>query len=160
MSTISTQTVAVNAAFLQEIKADNQAFHSLLDALHRLANQPILPEDQVGSFARLLADLRDQLALHFSLEEAYGYFEDAVDQAPQLCLRAEALRSEHAELFVELCSMVEMVEQATYDATPAEQWFSRAGAEFQSFKDRLMKHEHSENDLILCAFDDDIGVGD
>ena len=29
-------------------------------------------------FAVLLAELRDQLAMHFSLEEAYGYFDAGV----------------------------------------------------------------------------------
>src|SRR5262245_61954266 len=90
----TTGTVTVNAAFLQEIKEVNQELWSLLADLRHRCQRPIAP-----GHCRLLIDklcqLRDQLALHFSLEEAYGYFEDPVEVAPQLSRQAEMLRSEH-----------------------------------------------------------------
>ena len=94
----STGTVTVNAAFLQEIKEVNQELWSLLAELRHRCQRPIAP-----GHCRQLIDkislLRDQLALHFSLEEAYGYFDDPVDVAPQLSRQAEHLRSEHRELY-------------------------------------------------------------
>ena len=40
--------------------------------------------------------------MHFALEDAYGYFEDAVAEAPRLSDMAEQLHSEHDGLFLEI----------------------------------------------------------
>src|SRR6187401_724617 len=101
-----TATLTVNAAFLQEIKEVNQELWSLLADLRHRCQRPIAP-----SHCRLLIDrlcqLRDQLALHFSLEEAYGYFDDPLDAAPQLGHRAEQLRGEHRDLYGDFCDVIE-----------------------------------------------------
>ena len=105
-----TGTVTVNAAFLQEIKEVNQELWSLLSELRHRCQRPVAPGQ-----CRLLIDkhcqLRDQLALHFSLEEAYGYFEDPVDVAPQLGRKAEELRGEHKGLYLDLCDLIERAER-------------------------------------------------
>jgi hypothetical protein len=99
------------------------------------------------------------LALHFSLEEAYGYFDDPVEVAPQFSMSAERLRAEHKELYVELCDLVERAERMFYDEQHAALalWI---GPEFLEFEQRLRSHEERENELILDAYDGDIGVGD
>jgi len=154
----STGTVTVNAAFLQEIKEVNQELWSLLADLSHRCQRPIAP-----SHCRLLIDklcqLRDQLALHFSLEEAYGYFEDPVDVAPQLGRQAEQLRAEHKDLYLDLCDLVERAERMFYDDQHAALalWI---GPEFLEFEQRLRRHEERENELIMDAYDGDIGVGD
>ena len=153
-----TSTVTVNAAFLQEIKEVNHELWQLLADLRHRCQRPIAP----GSCRTLvdkLSELRDQLALHFALEEAYGYFEDPVDVAPQLCRAAAALRSEHQQLYSGLSSIVERAERLFYDDRPAALavWL---GPEFLDFDVRLRSHEERENDLILEAYDGDIGVGD
>src|SRR4029450_1836161 len=110
----TTGTVTVNAAFLQEIKEVNQELWSLLSELRHRCQRPLAP----GQFCLLidkLGQLRDQLALHFSLEEAYGYFEDPVEVAPQLSRQAEMLRSEHKELYLDFCDLVERAERMFYD---------------------------------------------
>jgi hypothetical protein len=154
----STGTVTVNAAFLQEIKEVNQELWHLLSDLAHRCQRPIAP-----SHCRVLIDklsqLRDQLALHFSLEEAYGYFEDPVDVAPQLGRQAEKLRGEHKDLYLELCDLVEHAERLFYDDQHAALalWI---GPEFLQFERRLRRHEERENELIMDAYDGDIGVGD
>ena len=87
---ISTTTVTVNAAFLQEIKEVNHELWQLLADLRHRCQRPIAP-GTCRVLVDKLCELRDQLALHFALEEAYGYFEDPVDVAPQLCRQADAL---------------------------------------------------------------------
>lgn len=154
----STGTVTVNAAFLQEIKEVNEELWTLLSDLRHRCQRPIAP----GSCRNLidkLSQLRDQLALHFSLEEAYGYFDDPVDVAPQLSRQAERLRSEHKSLYLELCDVVERAERMFYDDEHAALalWM---GPEFVRFDVRLRRHEECENELILDAYDGDIGVGD
>ena len=83
-----TGTVTVNAAFLQEIKEVDQELWSLLGDLRHRCQRPIAP-GQCRLLIDKLCQLRDQLALHFSLEEAYGYFDDPVEVAPQLSRQAE-----------------------------------------------------------------------
>jgi hypothetical protein len=154
----TTGTITVNAAFLQEIKDVNQELWDVLAQLRHRCQRPIAP----GSCRQLidrLCQLRDQLALHFSLEEAYGYFEDPIDVAPQLSRAAERLRAEHKELYLDLCDMVERAERMLYDEQHAALalWI---GPEFLEFDGRLLSHEERETDLIMEAYDGDIGVGD
>lgn len=153
-----TGTVTVNAAFLQEIKEVNQDLWALLAELRHRCQRPIAP----GSCRHLidkLCQLRDQLALHFALEEAYGYFEDPVEVAPRLSHWADQLRSEHKDLYLDLCELVDRAERMFYDEQSAALalWI---GPEFLDFGVRLRSHEERENELIFEAYDGDIGVGD
>jgi hypothetical protein len=154
----STGTVTVNAAFLQEIKEVNSELWSLLSDLRHRCQRPIAP-GQCRVLIDKLGQFRDQLALHFSLEEAYGYFEDPVDVAPQLSRQAEQLRAEHKGLYLELCDLIERAERMFYDSQHAALalWI---GPEFIEFDQRLRQHEEREYDLIQEAYSGDIGVGD
>jgi len=160
MATVSSRTVAINAAFLQEIKLDNTVLRGLLESLRRMVGQSWTKQAQAARFTLLLGELRDQLAMHFALEEAFGYYEDAVAQAPQLCDRAQALRGQHPELFTELCTLVDEAEDSAGLSLPLQRWSHRLIVAFRRFDRRLREHEHDENELIFAAFDDDIGVGD
>ena len=153
-----TGTVTVNAAFLQEIKEVNQELWQLLGDLRHRCQRPIAP-GQCRLLIDRLCQLRDQLALHFSLEEAYGYFDDPVDVAPQLGRAAEQLRSEHKELYLDLCELVDHAERMFYEERHAALalWI---GPQFLQFDARLRSHEERENELIYEAYDGDIGVGD
>ena len=102
MSLASTATLTVNAAFLQEIKEVNQDLWRLLADIRRMCARPESIRADRSSFLTMLDDLRDQIGLHFALEEAYGYFEDPVHVAPQLCERAFELRAEHNELYLQI----------------------------------------------------------
>jgi hypothetical protein len=154
----STGTVTVNAAFLQEIKEVNQELWTLLADLRHRCQRPIAP-GQCRQLIDKLCQLRDQLALHFSLEEAYGYFDDPVDVAPQLGRLAEHLRAEHKDLYLDFCEIVERGERMFYDEQHAALalWI---GPEFLGLDRRLRHHEECENELIMDAYDGDIGVGD
>ncbi len=115
MATV-TRTTTINAAFLKEIKEDNTDLRRQLSRTRELlSGEPscIRPRELV----EMLGELRDQFALHFSLEEAYGYFEDAVDGAPWLHRQAEALRAEHRHLFLELCHLEDEAERLLYHET-------------------------------------------
>ncbi|MCL6481793.1 MAG: hypothetical protein K6U02_08700 [Firmicutes bacterium] len=67
---VQTGTVTINAAFLQEIKEVNQDLWALLAELRHRCQRPLAPGACRWLLDRL-CQLRDQLALHFSLEEAY-----------------------------------------------------------------------------------------
>jgi hypothetical protein len=154
----STGTVTVNAAFLQEIKEVNAELWALLEDLRHRCQRPIAPA-HCRTLIDKLSQFRDQLALHFSLEEAYGYFEDPVDVAPQLSRQAEQLRAEHRDLYLAFCDLGERAERMYYDQQHAALalWL---GPQFLELDRRLRHHEERENELICEAYDGDIGVGD
>jgi hypothetical protein len=155
----ATATVTLNAAFFQEIKDDNQRLQELQRELREFfaADRPL----GVSRFTLidLLAELRDLLATHFALEEAFGYFDDPIDVAPHLCERAEALRAEHSELFVQVCHLADraadlLVEHGTLAG------YRHVARLFRDFDHRLRQHEAEETALIMLAFNSDIGAGD
>jgi len=158
MATV-TSTVTVNAAFLQEIKEDNVELTELLERTTAMTQLRRWTHAEANRFYDHLADLRDRLATHFALEEAYGYFEDAISVAPRLAEEAESLRSQHEAMFSELCDIVELAERVRYHETRLAK-FHEVLQRFARFHERLKTHEEAEADLILAAFNDDIGVGD
>jgi hypothetical protein len=154
---VSTKQVTVNAAFLKEIKEDNQHLKQLWDRLIPLVQPPQMAMNHWPEIIESLAELRDQLALHFSLEEAYGYFDEAIDIAPQLSTLAHCLRSEHSPLFAAIRDLVDEAMDAKFDIDGE---VTRIVDRFQDFRRRFERHEEAELKLILQAMDDDIGGGD
>jgi hypothetical protein len=159
MTTTDTKTrrLSVNAAFLKDIKDDNRDLKILLDRIQPIAQHQQTATNHWSELISLFGDLCDQLALHFSLEEAYGYFDDAVMTAPQLSACAELLRGQHAQMFEQIRRLADRAEEISPER--GEQ-VSRLLGEFQQFRRLFEKHEEAELKLILDALDDDIGVGD
>jgi hypothetical protein len=124
-----------------------------------MLNRPEWMAIENDRLVELLGQLRDQVAMHFSLEEAYGYLEDALDVAPRLSRRADQLRSEHYELYSQLCRLADRAEQVLYHET-GDETIAHLAAEFRAFSERFHLHERHESDLIVEALDDDLGVGD
>jgi hypothetical protein len=156
---VVTKTLTINAAFLREIKEDNRRLHELLDEASTLAARAVAELIPARRLVDTLGELRDQLALHFSLEEAYGYFEDAVQAAPQISEQAEELRSQHGRLFLSVCQIVDEAEQWLYREA-AREVLHDLGQRFTTFLHDFRQHESREADLILDAFENDVGVGD
>ena len=155
----SASRVTVNAAFLREIKEINTALGNDIGRLERLAVCPDVIRRHARAFLRKLECLRDDLAMHFSLEEFFGYFEDPLTVAPRLGDRAGRLRDEHGLLYEQLCEIVDVAEELV-----EEHQLSRLShhvpRRLQNFFDRLARHERDENELIMEAFCDDVGVAD
>jgi hemerythrin-like domain-containing protein len=156
---VSTASVTINAAFLQEIKEVHQDLWQSLRDARTAASRVIESSADWRKLAAFLGKFRDQIALHFALEEAYGYFEDPLDVAPRLCRRAEALRAEHADLYAKICRVVDRAEQLQYSGADADA-SQQVAEELKTFLDQFESHETRENELVLEAFYDDIGVGD
>ncbi len=154
---IQTRRLTVNAAFLKDIKDDNRDLKHLLDRMIPLAEHPQTAKNHWIELVELFANLRDQLALHFSLEEAYGYFDDAVVSAPQLSTSAECLRAQHPQLFQSICKLADKSGDVSSDD---DENVAKCLSQFSHFRNEFEKHEEAELKLILDALDDDIGVGD
>lgn len=157
--TIAIRSVVVNTAFLQEIKQDNQELPVLLDRLRSVCDTTQLPWLRTPELAGVLEDVRDQLAFHFSLEEAYGYFEDAILEAPNLSDEADRLRKEHCLLYEEIREIAERAQRLISAQRPRHALRALIHR-IRAFLDQLDEHEAREMDLIQSAYGVDIGVGD
>ncbi|MCE9551765.1 MAG: hemerythrin domain-containing protein [Planctomycetes bacterium] len=153
------RTLAVNAAFLLEIKEDNRQLKDVLRKCKQLLRNPCTQRSDVRQWTDSLSELRDQLAMHFALEDAYGYFEDAVMQAPRLCQRAESLHQQHIGLFLDICRIADSADRLLHHKHAVQQIRHLSDA-FFAFVEQFETHEHLEDALIMAAFEDDIGVGD
>ena len=167
--TILTGSLTFNPAFLREIKEDDRHLNGLLAALRDLTGDKAPPRR--CRIIELLGELRDQLAFHFALEEAFGYFEDAVDVAPRVAERADELRAEHCELFEFIREIAEEAEQwRLHQAQPngrsevgphggamGARPFRRVLLRFRQFDQRLQLHEQQEGELVTEALETDIG---
>lgn len=153
---IDTHTVTVNPAFLQEIKDDDLELRTLLARVYATCKAVTFTDIPVSRLASLLAELRDHLAMHFALEEAYGYFDDPVSVAPHLSERADSLREQHGQLYEGISQLAESAEDTSHcnGDPPAVRNLARC---FMSFYDRLQDHEDDENELIVRAYTMDIG---
>lgn len=158
MATV-TSTVTLNPAFLQEIKEDHQELWSLLNTLREILGPLPTRHASPHTLVQLLNQLRDRVAMHFALEEAYGYFDDPLRVAPQLDEKAEALREQHSGLFCALLDIVDHAEGLLYHET-SNGTLSKVSRAFRRFHESFKDHEDAETNLLLEALDEDIGVGD
>ena len=154
-----TSTVTINAAFLQEIKKVNEELWKLLDEVKRLCSDAQHVQHQARRVADMLAELRDQLAMHFALEEAYGYFDDPLHVAPRLNVLASTLRDEHQVLYASVRDLADEMDELHRSGGHSHSG-ARVVERFREYYDRFQQHENRENELILDAYDSDIGVGD
>lgn len=156
----TTRTLFVNAAFLEEVKEDNIHLRDLLMAASKVLSSNVMGTNiNPRALADLFQEIRDQLATHFSLEEAFGYLEDAIITAPRLSETAFALRNEHSELYMAISDLADdayacIRNRSSWHVIP--QLLER----FRSFCRQLKRHEADENELIMQALYDELGVGD
>ena len=150
----------VNAAFFREIKEDHHQLQCILDKLRQLVASPPALANHLKEFSERSSELRDQLAFHFTLEEAYGYFEDAIERAPRFHEPAGRLRDQHAELYLMAERVAESAANAIALPNDKEQCAERLAELFTIFDTALKAHESAELRLILDAIQVDVGVGD
>lgn len=144
------KTLAVNPAFLQEIKDSHlpfwDAWRRLDDCLTHHGSGP----RTLRRLADWLAELRDLMALQFALEETYGYLEvPAGKESPQNHLLQD-IRSQHCSLYLDLNGLTEQAEELLYrggNAASVDALFQ----EVSRYASRFRDHERLEADLIRCA---------
>ena len=161
------QDLPINPAFLQEIKQDNHDLKRIVDRLAVTTSSPAMAANHWQELTGLWTELRDQLAMHFGLEEAYGYFDLIAGADRPLMGIAEELKGQHAELF----EQVRMLVDATARTSTGEPAIEGSVPEVTTAQEKLLRryrrwlrdfknHEEAELELILTAIDEDLGVGD
>ena len=156
MTVTSTRTVAINAAFLREIQQDNEDLAAAFQKARMFSRRQATIT--ASSVLGLFSQLRDLIAMHFALEEAVGYIDDAIDVAPRTSRLAEQLRDEHATLYLSACELAEEAERLAYMV--GDVGFERLFQAFLRFDKRWRVHERRENNLIYHAYFDEIGYID
>lgn len=166
-NTDPSRRLTVNAAFLKDIKDDSRDLKILIDRIGVITHPREAAANHWLELLTLLADLRDQLALHFGLEEAYGYFDEAIGTEAELSITADRLRSQHAVLFEEARHLAEAAADAHTGDAPIEGKTPEVTTAQEKILNRLEElleqfhaHEEAELKVILDALDQDIGVGD
>lgn len=149
--------MAFNAAFLQEIKDDHQQLQKILSDIEHLLENRVSLNNHPRDFLSLLDELVDQLGLHFTLEEAFGYFEVALEEAPRFHEPALRLRDQHRELYVMLQKIAESAASACEGKEPQ---LNSVADQFDAFHTAFKAHESAELNLILEAMNRDVGHGD
>ncbi len=147
-----TATLMVNPAFLQEIKDSNPELTHTLEELRQLLNVDDVPGQVCRRLTRLLDDLRDHLALQFSLEESYGYL--AVNHHPSRVLGelASRVQSQHGMLYMQLSDLAEQAEELQYRGVEPNQ-LNVLIQRTRDFDSQLREHERAENSLIDRSYD-------
>jgi hypothetical protein len=118
------------------------------------------PDDPV----RWLAELTDQLSRltgalgrHFETEESGPIFRSLPTRHPRLADPLAALEAEHSVMLAELGDVV-----STAKALESPEIFEirELNARVQLFVARIRRHEAAENELVVQAYWDEVGVGD
>lgn len=140
-----------------ELEEDSHHLRELKLAIDEVLAHPRITANHWGELQELLNDLRDQLSLHFALEEADGYLDCAVESHPERASDADHLRHQHEELFEEIRTIADSaMELSTEKQRKMEALVER----FRRFRSSLEAHEEAEWDLIQQVMDEDLGVGD
>jgi hypothetical protein len=144
--------LAVNPAFLQEIKDSNPELSHILHELRQLLHSNESASEISRRLARLLDDLRDQLSLQFSLEESYGYIAVPTYSSRTLSELATRVQSQHGMLYMQISDLAEQAEELQYrgvEQTQLHVLLQRA----REFDSDLRQHENAEQELIERSYD-------
>jgi len=140
-------TTMVNAAFLQEVKDSNLQFWQNVHDFRRLLNSGAGPIEHASKLVKLLGELRDSMAIEFSLEETYGYIDGSYSVHSVSAAKAGIAKRQHRELYLSLHEISETAEEAQYRGTIAED-FPHLVSVCQEFLALLETHETHESELI------------
>ncbi|MCA9103935.1 MAG: hemerythrin domain-containing protein [Planctomycetales bacterium] len=159
MSEFANRPLTINAAFLQELKEVNQELWQLIESLRTLCGEPMSMRQHSRTLVDLLSRLRDQLAMHFSLEEAYGYFHNPVEVEAALAETARRLRAEHSPLYLRCSQLADHAENLWRERDEAA-LTTVLPVGVDEFLVELKRHENGESELIYRQLYESIGVAD
>lgn len=143
-------TAPIEHQLYEEIRREHEHLRELLGGLHQTLSGRA---EAAGTASEMMSSLQQHVQEHFNEEEEGGFFHEVVCQAPRLSDRTESLKSEHVALAATVAELVEAAENERDLCTALER-------RFHDFSKSLMQHEGKENDLLLDAYELDIGRAD
>jgi Hemerythrin HHE cation binding domain len=150
----------MSTASVPQIEEDHFRMSELLRNVQALLDDGSFFNGHSLQAVELLKGLSRQLTVHFALEETYDSFAGPDAVALELAGLADALRSEHRALAREFDGVVEQAELLAACAAGSEPDQRRVATRIRVFCHRLREHERRENELLLQAYEEDVGVGD
>lgn len=141
----------------RELKDDNSRLHELSAEIERLISDARIAANHWSELQELLTAFRDQLSLHFALEESEGYLDLSNSGNPEFVCSAEYLKLQHVELFEDINAVAEAACDTPNDNLRR---IEAVLGRYRRFRWSFEAHEESEWNLMQSAYDDDIGVGD
>lgn len=153
------QRLAVNAAFMWEIKSVNEDLWLVIELLQALCRRPHLISQRGKRLVGLLEQLLDLVAMQFTLEEAYGYFDDPEHVEPAFSTRAVGLRDEHVVLYESLMALVDRAQEFFFEGDSSAMTY-RLPVSINAFVEQFQAHDRRECELTMIAANVDLGVGD
>lgn len=135
-------------------EALRRAHAALLKDLTRLEEaSAAASQEGIVHFRAQLEVTRRHIAEHFRFEEENGYLEAVRKRQPHLERSIEQLAEEHKALVQGLEALVARANQETSNSADLR-------GEVRSWVGQLRRHEERENDLVLDAFNLDVGAED
>lgn len=153
------QRLAVNAAFMWEIKSVNEDLWLVIELLHTMCRRPHLIPQRGKRMVGLLEQFLDLVAMQFTLEEAYGYFDDPEHVEATFSAQAIDLRDEHVVLYESLMGLVDRAQEYFF-ASDFSAMTYRLPASISAFIEQFQAHDRRECELTMTAMNVDLGVGD
>ena len=141
----------------------NPSLELLLRESHELHRAAIQLRSSIHSHqctkqevAEMVRQLSDAVENHFALEEEGGYLQDVVQRIPHMDERVRRLQEQHEELL----ETIQRLSMLATSGVESETWWTRISQDAESFVNRLIDHEHAENELVQEAYTEDIGTKD
>jgi len=97
---------------------------------------------------RQLQELKRQLDEHFQFEEAHGYFDEVLAEAPHLKREADRLRVQHGELLKAVASL--KADAGRLDAEPDQ--LAAVRGLFEGISKTFLDHEAAEGRMLEDAY--------
>jgi hypothetical protein len=151
--------VTINAGFFEEIKEAHVDVCAKVEQIMLLARQSSWTESTCCQLTDELDHLVELIESYFSLEEAFGYFDDPVYVSACYSDRVNELRSEHGNLLLVLSHIRDHASRLLYNGRLSES-ADAILSRLRVFCDQLDQHEVRERELITEAFSSDIGCCD
>lgn len=153
--------VAVNAAFLQEIKDSNPDLWHAVHRLRQVCHCDGQPMQATRGLIEQLEIVRDRLAIQFALEECYGFVElpkpppSLVRESVRISQLARLAIADHCSLYLELSDLAEAAQDLQFHGV-VNAGLRNLIESVEAFEEKLRRHEAMENELIessLCLID-------
>jgi hemerythrin-like domain-containing protein len=146
------------ASLVDETLEEHSSCMKLVSELEAcLDRRPDDPVRWVTELTDQLSGLTGALGRHFEREEAGPIFRTLPTRHPRLAQSLADLEAEHSVMLLELRDVV-----STAEALESPELFEvrELNARVQLFVARIRRHEAAENELVVQAYWDEVGVGD
>ncbi|NND96298.1 MAG: hypothetical protein HKN47_03085 [Pirellulaceae bacterium] len=155
VASTSTRTLAINPAFLEEIKESNRELWQTHEQLRQVFQVTDSDDQVMRQLVQTLDTFRDQLATQFQLEESFGYQPvDHQSSSQRQFLDFELVDQvcrQHCALYLRITDLAERAEEMQYRGVEPDH-LSELIVLSQQFEQEFCEHERLENQLIARAY--------